>query len=44
MYKNKLDKACFSNNAANLDKKDLAKNTILDKILKDRTYEIARKL
>ena len=44
IYKNKLDKACFSNNAANVDKKDLAKNTILDKILKDRTYEIARNL
>ena len=42
LYWNELDKACFSHNAAYSDSKDLAKQTILDKILKDRVYENAR--
>ena len=42
VYRNKLDKACFANDAAYSDSKDLAKRTISDKILKDRAYEIAR--
>ena len=36
------DKACFSHDAAYSESKNLAKRTILDKILKDRGYEIAR--
>ena len=42
LYRNKLDKTCFAYNAAYSDSKDLAKRTISDKVLKDRTYEIAR--
>ena len=34
MYKNELDKVCFSHDAAYSDNKDLAKRTISDKILK----------
>ena len=39
--KNKLDQACFACDAAYSDSKDLAKRTISDKILKDKSYEIA---
>ena len=39
--KHELDKACFTHDAAYSDSKDLAKRTISNKILKDRTYEIA---
>ena len=42
LYRNELDKACFTHNTAYSDSKDLAKRTISDKILKDRAYEIAR--
>ena len=43
LYRNELDKAvCFAHDTAYSDSKDLAKRTILDKILKDRAYEIAR--
>ena len=41
IYKNELDKAYFVHDAAYSDSKDLAKRTVLDKILKDRAYEIA---
>ena len=41
-YRNELDKACFAHDAAYSDSEDLAKRTILDKILKDRADEIAR--
>ena len=41
LYRNELDKACFDNDVAISDSKDLAKRTISDKILKDRAYEIA---
>ena len=41
-FRNELDKACFANDAAYSDSKDLAKRTISDKILRDRTYEIGR--
>ena len=41
IYKNELDKACFVHDAVYSDRKDLAKKTISDKILKDRAYEIA---
>ena len=36
LYRNELDKACFTHDAAYSDCKDLAKRTISDKILKDR--------
>ena len=42
LYRNELEKACCALAAAYSDSKDLAKRTILDKILQDRTYEIAR--
>ena len=42
LYRNELDKACFTHNTAHSDSKDLAKRTISDNILKDRAYEIAR--
>ena len=41
LYRNELGKACFALDAAYSDSKDLAKRIILDKILKDRAYEIA---
>ena len=40
LYRNELDKACFTHDAAYSDSKDLAKTTISDKILK--ACEIAR--
>ena len=43
IYKNELDKACFTQDAAYPDSKDLPKRTISDKILKDKSYEIAMK-
>ena len=42
LYKNELEKACFDLDEAYSDSKDLAKRTILDNILKNRAYEIAR--
>ena len=42
LYRNWLDKACFANDAAYCESKNLAKRTISDKILKDRAYEIAK--
>ena len=41
LYRNKLHKTCFTHDATYSDKKDLAKRTILDKILKDRAFETA---
>ena len=41
LYRNELGKACFALDAAYSDSKDLAKRIMLDKILKDRAYEIA---
>ena len=38
IHKNELDKVCFACDVAYSDSKDLAKKTILDKILKDRAY------
>ena len=38
LYRNELDKASFAHDS---DSKDLAKRTISNKILKDKTYEIA---
>ena len=42
LYRNELDKACFTHHATYSDSKDLAKRTISDKILRNRAYEIAR--
>ena len=41
MYRNELDKACFTHEVEYSGSKDLAKRTISDKILKDRAYEIS---
>ena len=41
IYKNELDKACFADDAAYSDSKDLSSRTISDKILKERAYKIA---
>ena len=40
-YRSELDKACFANDAAYSDGKDIQKRTISEKILKNRAYEIA---
>ena len=42
LYRNELAKSCFVQDAAYFVSKDLAKRTISEYILKDRTYEIAR--
>ena len=42
IYKDELDKTCFSHNATYSDGKDLAKRIISDKILNDRTNKITR--
>ena len=42
IYKNELDKACFAHDAAYSDSKDLIKRTVADKILKNRTFNIAK--
>ena len=42
LYRNELDKACFTYGLAYSDNKDLAKRTISDKILKHRAYDIPR--
>ena len=44
LYRNEIYNPCFSQNAVYSDSKDFAKRTISDKILKDRAYEIARKI
>ena len=41
LCRNKLNKACFAPDATYSDRKDLAKRTVLDKILKYRAYKIA---
>ena len=41
IYKDELDQAYFAQNAAYAASKDLAKSTVLGKILKDWAYEIA---
>ena len=42
LYRNELDKACFTHDTAYPDSKDLAKRTMLDKTLRGRGYKIAR--
>ena len=42
IYKNELDKACFVHDAAYSNSKDLTKRTVADKILKNKTFDIAK--
>ena len=42
IYKNELDKACFAHDAGYSDSKDLTKRTVADKILRNRTCNIAK--
>ena len=42
IYKNELDKACFTHDAAYSDSKDFIKRTVADKILKNKTFDIAK--
>ena len=41
IYKNDLDKACFQDNMAYGESKDLARRTQSDKGLRDKAFEIA---
>ena len=42
IYKKKLDKACFQHDVAYGDFKDLKRRTASDKILRDKTFNIAK--
>ena len=42
IYKNELDKACFTHDAAYSDSKDLTKRTVADKILRNKAFNIAK--
>ena len=44
IYKNELDKACFAHDAAYCDSKNLTKRTAADKVLRDKTCNIAKDL
>ena len=41
IYRNKLDKACFQQDYAYADHKDLINRTEADKVLRDKAYDIA---
>ena len=41
IYRNGLDKACFQHDSAYADHKDLINRTEADKVLRDKTYDIA---
>ena len=41
IYRNELDKACFQHDSAYADHKDLINRTEADKVLRDKTYDIA---
>ena len=41
IYKNKLDKASFAQDAAYGNSKHLGQRTVSEKVFKDRNYEIA---
>ena len=41
IYKNDLDKACFRHDMAYRQYKDLARRTQSDKVLRDKSFEIA---
>ena len=42
IYKNELDKACFAHDAAYSDSEDLTKRTVVDKILGNKAFNIAK--
>ena len=42
IYRNELDKACFQHDIAYGDFKDLKKRTAADKVLRDKTFNIAK--
>ena len=42
IYQNEIDKACFQHDMAYEDFKDLARRTASDKILRDKTFNIAK--
>ena len=42
IYTNELDITCFQNDMANGDFKDLAERTTSDKVLRDKTFNIAK--
>ena len=42
IYQNELDKACFQNDMAYGDFKDLTRKTASDKILRDNVFNIAK--
>ena len=42
IYKNELDKACFTHDTAYSDSKDLTKRTAADKILRNKVFNIAK--
>ena len=44
IYKNELDKACFQHDMAYGDFKDLARRTVFDKVLRDKSFNIAKVL
>ena len=44
IYRNELDKACFQQDMAYGDFKDLTKRTAADKVLKDKSFNIAKNL
>ena len=41
IYRNELDKACFQHDSAYADNKDLINRTKSDKVLRDKSYNIA---
>ena len=42
IYKNELDKDCFAHDVAYSNSKDLTKRTVVDKILKNKAFNIAK--
>ena len=44
IYQNELDKACFQHDMDCRDFKDLTRRTASDKILRDKTFNIAKNL
>ena len=43
IYKNELDKACFQHDMAYGNFKDLPKRTAADKVLRNKTFKIAKR-
>ena len=44
IYRNELDKACFQHDMAYGDFKDLARRTASDKVLRDKAFNISKKM